>query len=184
MKDVKVFLRKKKKKKGLHGCERYENSQKIKNKSCLSGEKNIYRLEKIPYFNYKKLCLFLRVGLVEQARYKKLLFVEIRAIFFFFFLFFLFFALSYRKLARKAKLAVIENGLNTFYSTLNLASFESIRTYFILCFISSYPRSIRIFLEKKKIYIYIYIYIYIFLIFGLGVGKLARVFSVKYKKSF
>ena len=83
--DVKVFLRKKKKKKWLYDCERYKNSQKIKNKSCLSGEKNVYRLEKIPYFNFKKLCLFLRVGLVEHTRYKKLIFVEIRVIFFFFF---------------------------------------------------------------------------------------------------
>ena len=149
VKDVKVFLRKKKKKKWLYGCERYKNFQKIKNKSCLSGGKNVYRLEKIPYFNFKKLCLFLSVVLVEQARYKKLIFVEIRVNFFFFF------TLSFRKLARKAKLTVIENGLNTFYSTLNLHSFECIRTFFILCFISSYPRSTRIFFGKTYIYLYI-----------------------------
>ena len=74
MKDIKVFLKKKKKKEQQYGHERYKHLPEDK-KKLLSIEKNI-KWEKTPYHNYKKLlCLkvirFESINLVQKANSNK-----------------------------------------------------------------------------------------------------------------
>ena len=55
VKDIKIFLKKKKKKSNKMVVNVTKISQKMKNKSLLSIEKNIVEWEKALYFNYKKV---------------------------------------------------------------------------------------------------------------------------------
>ena len=54
-KDIKLFLKKKKKKSDNINVNNTKIYQKMKNKCLLSIEKNIYKMRKMPYYNYKKL---------------------------------------------------------------------------------------------------------------------------------
>ena len=54
MKDIKIFLKKLKRKKQQYGCERYKILSEDKKQSFLSKEKNIIEWDKMPYYNYKK----------------------------------------------------------------------------------------------------------------------------------
>ena len=64
--DIKIFLRKKKKKKREYGRERQKNLSENEKKSLLSIEKNIIEGEKALYHNYentfsfRKLCFFIK----------------------------------------------------------------------------------------------------------------------------
>ena len=58
MKDIKIFLKKKKKKSDNMVVNITKISQKSKNKSLLSTAKNIIELEKMSYYNYKKVFYF------------------------------------------------------------------------------------------------------------------------------
>ena len=58
-KDIKLFLKKKKKKSDNINVNNTKIYQKMKNKCLLSIEKKIYKMRKMPYYNYKKL-LFLK----------------------------------------------------------------------------------------------------------------------------
>ena len=58
MKDIKVFLKKKKKTSDNMVVKDIKIYQKMKNKSWLSIEKNVTKGEKTPYYNYKKLFSF------------------------------------------------------------------------------------------------------------------------------
>ena len=60
VKDIKIFLRKKKKKSKNKVVSDAKIYQKLKNKSLVSIEKNITEGEKMPCYNYKKLCLVMR----------------------------------------------------------------------------------------------------------------------------
>ena len=55
VKDIKIFLKKKKKKSGNMVVNVTKISQKMKNKSLLSKEKNIIEREKLLCYNYKKV---------------------------------------------------------------------------------------------------------------------------------
>ena len=55
VKDIKIFLKKKKKKSGNMVVNVTKISQKMKNKSLLSKEKNIIEREKMLCYNYKKV---------------------------------------------------------------------------------------------------------------------------------
>ena len=55
VKDIKIFLRKKKKKSGNIVVNNTNIYQKMKNKSLLSIEKNIIEWEETSYYNYKKI---------------------------------------------------------------------------------------------------------------------------------
>ena len=55
VKEIKIFLRKKKKKSDNMVVNVTKISQKMKSKSLLSIEKNIMQKEKIPYYNYEKV---------------------------------------------------------------------------------------------------------------------------------
>ena len=54
-KDVKIFLKNKKKKSGNMVVNVTKISQKMKNKSLLSIENNIIKRERTLYYNYKKV---------------------------------------------------------------------------------------------------------------------------------
>ena len=54
-KDVKIFLKNKKKKSGNIVVNVTKISQKMKNKSLLSIESNIIKRERTLYYNYKKV---------------------------------------------------------------------------------------------------------------------------------
>ena len=54
-KDVKIFLKNKKKKSGNMVVNVTKISQKMKNKSLLSIESNIIKRERTLYYNYKKV---------------------------------------------------------------------------------------------------------------------------------
>ena len=54
-KDIKLFLKKKKKKSDNINVNNTKIYQKMKNKCLLSIEKKIYKMRKMPYYNYKKL---------------------------------------------------------------------------------------------------------------------------------
>ena len=54
-KDVKIFLKNKKKKSGNIVVNVTKISQKMKNKSLLSIENNIIKRERTLYYNYKKV---------------------------------------------------------------------------------------------------------------------------------
>ena len=58
MKDIKIFLRKKKKKSGNMAVSVTNISQKVKKKSLLSIEKNIIEREKRFHYNHKKVFQF------------------------------------------------------------------------------------------------------------------------------
>ena len=58
MKDIKIFLKKKKKKSNNMFLNVTKISQKMKTISWLSIEKNIIEWEKPPYYNYKKVFQF------------------------------------------------------------------------------------------------------------------------------
>ena len=60
VKTIKVFLKKEKKKSVNMVVNETKIYQKMKNKSLLSIKKNIIKLAKMPYHNYKKL-LFLKI---------------------------------------------------------------------------------------------------------------------------
>ena len=55
VKDIKIFLKKKKKKSGNMVVNVTKISQKMKNKSLLSKEKNIIEREKLLCYNYKNV---------------------------------------------------------------------------------------------------------------------------------
>ena len=61
-KDIKIFLKNKKKKSNNMTMIITKIFQKLKNKSLLSIEKNIYRIKKIPYYNYKKIFQFKKLS--------------------------------------------------------------------------------------------------------------------------
>ena len=54
-KDVKIFLKNKKKKSGNMVVNVTKISQKMKNKSLLSIENNVIKRERTLYYNYKKV---------------------------------------------------------------------------------------------------------------------------------
>ena len=54
-KDIKLFLKKKKKKSDNINVNNTKIYQKMKNKCLLSIEKKIYKMRKMPCYNYKKL---------------------------------------------------------------------------------------------------------------------------------
>ena len=54
-KDVKIFLKNKKKKSGNMVVNVTKISQKMKNKSLLSVENNVIKRERTLYYNYKKV---------------------------------------------------------------------------------------------------------------------------------
>ena len=58
MKDLKTFLRKKKKQR--YGCEQYKNLPEDEKQKLVEYQKNTIEWEKIPYSNHKKL-LFLKI---------------------------------------------------------------------------------------------------------------------------
>ena len=60
LKDIKVFLKKKKKTSNNMVVKDTKIYNNMKNKSYLSIEKNIIKSEKTPYYNYKKLFSFRR----------------------------------------------------------------------------------------------------------------------------
>ena len=53
MKNIKIFLKKKKEKKQQYGCERYKNLSEDKKIKWLSKEKKYYKMTKTLYHNYK-----------------------------------------------------------------------------------------------------------------------------------
>ena len=53
MKNIKIFLKKKKEKKQQYGCERYKNLSEDKKIKWLSKEKKYYKMTKTLYYNYK-----------------------------------------------------------------------------------------------------------------------------------
>ena len=55
IKDVKIFLKNKKKKSGNMVVNVTKISQKMKNKSLLSIENNVIKRERTLYYNYKKV---------------------------------------------------------------------------------------------------------------------------------
>ena len=55
VKDIKIFLKKKNKKSNNMVVNVTKISQRRKNESLLSIEKNIIEWEKTPYYNYKKV---------------------------------------------------------------------------------------------------------------------------------
>ena len=66
MKDIKVFLKEERKRNDNMVVNVTKTSQKMKNKSLLSIEKEYYRMKKMTYYNYQKLfqfrkyCFFIR----------------------------------------------------------------------------------------------------------------------------
>ena len=55
MKDIKVFLKEERKRNDNMVVNITKTSQKMKNKSLLSIEKEYYRMKKMTYYNYQKL---------------------------------------------------------------------------------------------------------------------------------
>ena len=58
MKDIKVFLKEERKRNDNMVVNVTKTSQKVKNKSLLSIEKEYYRMKKMTYYNYQKLFQF------------------------------------------------------------------------------------------------------------------------------
>ena len=58
MKDIKVFLKEERKRNDNMVVNVTQTSQKMKNKSLLSIEKEYYRMKKMTYYNYQKLFQF------------------------------------------------------------------------------------------------------------------------------
>ena len=58
MKDIKVFLKEERKRNDNMVVNVTKTSQKMKNKSLLSIEKEYYRIKKMTYYNYQKLFQF------------------------------------------------------------------------------------------------------------------------------
>ena len=58
MKDIKVFLKEERKRNDNMVVNITKTSQKMKNKSLLSIEKEYYRMKKMTYYNYQKLFQF------------------------------------------------------------------------------------------------------------------------------
>ena len=59
MKDIKIFLKKKKEKKQEYGRARYKNlSENENSKTYLVQEKILQNEKKMSYYNYKKLLFF------------------------------------------------------------------------------------------------------------------------------
>ena len=58
MKDIKVFLKEERKRNDNMVVNVTKTSQKMKNKSLLSIEKEYYRMKKMTYYNYQKLFQF------------------------------------------------------------------------------------------------------------------------------
>ena len=55
VKDIKVFLRKKKEKKQQYGRERYKNLSEDEKQNLAEYRKNIIEWEKMLYYNYQKV---------------------------------------------------------------------------------------------------------------------------------
>ena len=53
VKNIKNFLKKKRKKKQQYGCERYKNLSKDVKQKLVDYRKKHYRMRKMSYYNYK-----------------------------------------------------------------------------------------------------------------------------------